>query len=186
MFEKLKKDLQDKMNESFRAFEEQLKGLRTGRASSDLINNILVDAYGGKMPLNQLASVVVQGPLTLNVQIWDDKMIPAIDKAIRESDLGLNPQEDMRGTLRIPLPEMTGERRQEMTKKLGTYTENAKISIRSTRKSGMDALKKAEKNKEISADDLHTYEKIIQTLTDAMIEKVAQLAKTREKDLLSI
>lgn len=185
MFDSLKSTLEKKMQDSQKVFETNMKGLRTGRASPQLLESIEVDAYGSKMPLNHMANVTVQGPLALSVQVFDAQMTPLVEKSIRESGLGLNPQA-AGTTLRIILPDLTEERRKELAKKLTAYAEEARVAIRSVRRQGMDALKKAEKDKEVSEDELRAHEKILQQLTDKAIEKINTLLGTKEKELMKV
>lgn len=185
MFDELKATLQKKMDDSFHVFVQELKGLRTGRASTGLLEPIVVNAYGGKMPLPQVATISVQGPLMLSVQVWDQGLVASVEKAIQESGLGLNPE--VAGTsLRIRLPDLTEERRKELAKALIKYAEEARVAIRSIRRIGMDQLKKAEKDKEVSEDAAHTYADGIQKLTDQMIQKIDKQAKTKESELMTL
>ena len=185
MFDELKEMLHQKMDETFRVFINDIKGLRTGRASTHLLEPVDINAYGGKMPLNQVATISVQGPLILHVQVWDQSLVPSVEKGIQESGLGLNPQ-TAGTTLRIQLPDLTEERRKELSKALIKYTEDARVSVRSVRRMGMDHLKKSEKDKEISEDEAHTYAALVQKMTDQMIQKIDQTSKVKETELMQV
>jgi ribosome recycling factor len=185
MFEELKKTLRAKMDDTQGVFESHLRGIRAGRAQTGLLDNLKVDAYGSKMPINQLASVSVQGPSALAVQVWDAQMVSIVDKSIRDSGLGLNPM--VTGTtLKIMLPELTTERRAELIKQVATHAEEARVSVRAIRRHGMDALKKAEKDKELSEDEVHKNSTTVQKLTDAAIGKIDAAMQAKEKDLLKV
>ncbi|MGB0919365.1 MAG: ribosome recycling factor [Holosporaceae bacterium] len=177
--------LEKKLNDSFNVFQENLKGLRTGRASPNLLDPLVVNAYGSKMPLNQVATVSVQGPTTLAIQVWDQGLVPSVEKSIQESSLGLNPQ--VAGTtLRITLPDLTEERRKELTKQLTKYAEETRVAMRAVRRLGMDALKKAEKDKTMSEDEAHQEGAVIQKLLDKAIEQVEKRLKEKEAELMKI
>ena len=145
-------DIQRRMDGAIESLKREFGGLRTGRASAGLLDPVRVDAYGSKMPLAQVGTVGVPEPRLLTVQVWDKSMVAAVEKAIRESDLGLNPSSD--GMLvRIPIPELSEERRRELTKVAGKYAEQAKVAVRNVRRDGMDMLKRMEKDAEISKDE---------------------------------
>ncbi|MBF0622052.1 MAG: ribosome recycling factor [Magnetococcales bacterium] len=179
------KDLKSRMGKAVGALQEDMNGVRTGRASTSILENIIVNAYGQDMAINQLATLSVPEPRMISVQPWDKGTMTAIEKAIRESDLGLNPLNDGQ-VLRVPLPELTEERRKEMVKLVHKYGEQAKIAVRNIRRDGMDQLKRAEKNKEISQDDLRTHEKTVQELTDTYVKEVDGVIESKEKDVMQV
>lgn len=177
--------LTGRMKKAIQALKDEMGTLRTGRASTSILDNLTADAYGSPMPLSQLATLNVPEPRMITVQPWDKKMVGPIEKAIRESDLGLNPQSD--GMLiRIPMPELTEERRRDIVKVVHKYGEQAKIAVRNIRRDGIDQTKKAEKNKEISQDDLRQYEKNIQDLTDRFVKEVDQAVAKKEDDVMQV
>jgi len=178
-------ELKRRMEGSLTALGTEFSGLRTGRASTSLLDNVMVSAYGSTMPMNQVGSVSVSDSRMLNVNIWDKGLVGAADKAIREAGLGLNPVVD--GTnLRIPIPPLNEERRKDLTKVAGKYAEAARVSIRSIRKDGMDDLKKAEKDGDISEDDLHKFSGDVQKLTDEYIKKIDETLKAKEAEIMQV
>ena len=184
-FSDLKKDLSTKMEKALDVLHRDLAGLRTGRASVSLLDNITVMAYGAPTPINQVASLSTPEARLICVSVWDKSLTSAVEKAIRDSDLGLNPSSD--GTLvRVPLPELTEERRRELSKIASGYAEQAKITIRSVRHDGMESVKSMEKSKLISEDDRKSYEEEIQKLTDATVANADKLASEKQKDIMSI
>ena len=179
------KDLRRRMDGALDALATEFQGLRTGRASTDLLTPIHVDAYGASMPLNQVASISAPEPRMLMVTVWDNSMVKAVEKAIRESDLGLNPMTE--GTvMRIPLPELNQERRAELTKVAGKYAEQARIAIRNIRRDGIDTLKREEKDGDIGQDELHKGQDDIQKLTDEFVSKVDAALAEKEKDIMQV
>jgi ribosome recycling factor len=164
---------------------KDFQGLRTGRASTQLLDDISVEAYGSPMALNQVATVGVPEPRMLSVQVWDKENTKAVEKAIRESNLGLNPQIDGQ-LMRIPLPDLSEERRRELSKIAAKYAENSKISVRNVRRDGMDTLKKMEKDGDISQDDRHLYDEEIQTMTDSCVGKIDDLLSKKEVDIMQV
>ncbi|AWC23874.1 Ribosome-releasing factor [Aminobacter sp. MSH1] len=178
-------DLQRRMEGAINAFKHDLASLRTGRASSNLLDPIQVQAYGSAMPLNQVATVSVPEPRMISVSVWDKSMVGAVDRAIRESNLGFNPIVD--GTnLRIPLPELNEQRRKELVKIAHTYAENAKVATRHVRRDGMEALKKAEKDGDISQDDQRVQSERVQKLTDDTINQVDSLLAGKEAEIMQV
>jgi ribosome recycling factor len=177
--------LRKRMDGALEALRKELQGLRTGRASTNLLEPITVEAYGAEMPLNQVATVTVPEPRMLNVQVWDRGMVKAVDKAIRNAGLGLNPVGEGQ-LLRIPLPELSQERRQELVKVAHKYAEQAKVAIRNVRRDGMDQLKRLERDGEISIDEQGKLSGEVQAATDKHIEQVDQTLKQKEKDILSV
>lgn len=178
-------DLERRMDGALEALRKELSGLRTGRASASLIEPIVVEAYGATVPINQLANVNVPEPRMISVQVWDKGNVKAVEKAIRNSALGLNPAVDGQ-LLRIPLPELSEERRQELVKVAHRYAEQARIAIRNVRRDGMDQLKKLEKDGEISQDDHKVWADEVQSITDKHIELVAELLQQKEKDIVTV
>lgn len=180
-----KDDLKRRMDGAVENFGKEIGGLRTGRASVTLLDPIVVDAYGSKMPLNQVGTVGVPESRMLTVQVWDASLTKATEKAIRDSGLGLNPQAE--GTMiRIPIPDLNEERRTELKKVAGKYAENARISIRNVRRDGMDALKKSQKDGEISEDDLKRLSDDVQKITDGCIQKIDTMLADKEKDIMQV
>lgn len=179
------KDLDRRMDGAVTALGHEFAGLRTGRASPTLLDPIQVDAYGGMMPLNQVAGVTVPEPRLLTVTVWDNTVVKAVEKAIRESDLGLNPQTEG-NVIRIPIPELNEERRTELSKVAGKYAEQARVAVRNVRRDGMDHLKKAEKDGDISEDDSHRIADEIQKLTDNHVKTIDEALAEKEKDIMQV
>lgn len=179
------KDLKRRMEGALTALEKEFQGLRTGRASVNLLEPIMVDAYGSKMPINQVGTVGVPEPRMLTVQVWDKSMTKAVEKAIRESDLGLNPQVDGQ-LLRIPLPDLSEERRGELAKVAAKYAESARIAVRNVRRDGMDSLKKAEKDGDLSQDEKHLYEEEVQEMTDKFVSRIDEALSSKEKEIMQV
>ncbi len=178
-------DAKERMEKSIEAFKHEMAKIRTGKATTALLDGIKVDYYGVMTPLNQVANVSVLDPHTLNVTPWDKGMVEKIDKAILQAELGLNPISD--GTnLRIPIPPLTEERRKELVKLVKKFAEDAKIAIRNIRRDAKDHVKKQEKNKEISEDQMHDLEDEIQKLTDEHIKRVDELFEEKEKEIMEI
>jgi len=178
-------DLKRRMDGALSALDKEFQGLRTGRASVNLLEPIMVDAYGSKMPINQVGTVGVPEPRMLTVQVWDKTMTKAVEKAIRESDLGLNPQVDGQ-LLRIPLPDLSEERRAELAKVAAKYAESARIAVRNVRRDGMDSLKKAEKDGDLSQDERHLYEEEVQEMTDKFVSRIDEALGTKEKEIMQV
>lgn len=179
------KALKQRMEKSIEAYKTDLGGLRTGRASADLLAPVTVNAYGSEMPLNQLGNVSVGDSRLLVVQVWDKTMVESVEKAIRESGLGLNPVTEGT-TVRIPLPELTEERRKELIKVARQYTENARVSIRNIRRDAMDQIKKDQKEGDISEDDAHRLSERVQTITDEYIATIDKLLEAKEEDVMKV
>ncbi|TCT40380.1 ribosome recycling factor [Martelella mediterranea] len=178
-------DIKRRMEASVNAFVGDVSSLRTGRASANILDPVYVEAYGSKVPLNQVANITVPEPRMLSVNVWDKSMVAAVDRAIRESHLGLNPIMDGQ-TLRIPLPELNEERRRSLVKVAHEYAEKARIAIRHVRRDGMDELKKAEKSGDISQDDSHSLSDDVQKLTDDSISRVDDLLADKEKEIMQV
>ena len=181
----IKKDLERRMKGAVEVLQQEFGGLRTGRASTSLLEPVQVMAYGSPMPLNQVGSFSVPEPRMLSVQVWDKSMVGAVEKAIRDAGLGLNPASD--GTLvRIPIPALNEERRQELSKIAGKYAEEARISVRNVRRSGMDNLKALEKDGEISQDEQRGWEKTVQDLTDVYIKEIDETLDAKEAEIMQV
>lgn len=179
------KDLEKRMNGALEALRKEFSGLRTGRASTSLLEPITVSAYGSDMPLNQVAALSVPEPRMISVQVWDKSMVSSVEKAIRTADLGLNPAVD--GTLiRVPLPELSEERRTEIAKVAGRYAEQARVAVRNVRRDGMDQLKKAEKDGDISKDEHHRVGDAVQQLTDQAIKQINELLAQKESEIMTV
>jgi ribosome recycling factor len=178
-----KADLERRMHGAVESLKSDLSGLRTGRAHTALLDPVTVEVYGSLMPLNQVASVSAPEPRMLSVQVWDKSNVGPVDKAIRSAGLGLNPIVDGQ-MLRLPIPEMTQERRKELSKLAGKYAEAARIAVRNVRRDGMDNLKADENKKEISEDERKRHETEVQKLTDATIAELDAAATAKEKEIL--
>ena len=174
-----------KMNKTFEVFTKELSSLRTGRANSNMLDIIKVDVYGQKMPINQLASVTTPEPRMINIQVWDLNNVSLIDSCIRKSELGLNPQIDGQ-LIRLPIPDLSEERRNEMKKLIKSMGEKCKISIRNIRREANDELKKLLKSKDISEDDEKKFEKKIQEVTDQNIKKIDDKVSAKENEIMKI
>jgi ribosome recycling factor len=176
-------DLKRRMHGAVEAFKHDLAGLRTGRASTALLDPVHVEVYGTNMALNQLATVSVPEPRMLSVQVWDRSNVQPVEKAIRSAGLGLNPVTDGQ-MIRLPIPELTEERRKELAKLVGQYAEKARIAVRNVRRDGMDHLKSDEKKHQISEDERKRLEHEVQKLTDDTINEIDSLAEGKEKEIL--
>lgn len=177
--------LKKRMDGALDVLRKELTGLRTGRASANLLEPVTVEAYGSNVPLGQVATITAPEPRMISVQVWDRSMVKAVDKAIRAAGLGLNPVGEGQ-LLRVPLPDLSQERRQELVKVAHRYAEQAKVAVRNVRRDGMDQLKKLESDGEISVDEQGKRSKEVQQLTDKHIEQVDQLLRAKEKDILSV
>ena len=174
-----------KMTKTFDVFLKELSSLRTGRANASMLDLIKVDVYGQKMPINQLATITTPEPRVINIQVWDSNNVNLIDSAIKKSDLGLNPQIDGQ-LIRLPIPDLSEERRIEIKKVIKSMGEKCKVSIRNIRREGNEDLKKKLKSKEISEDDEKKFEKIIQTFTDNFVKKIEEKVSSKEKEIMTI
>ena len=179
------KSYNQKMDKTFNVFINELTSLRTGRANSSMLDLIKVDVYGQKMPINQLGSITTPEPRTINIQVWDLNNVKLIDSAIQKSELGLNPQIDGQ-LIRLPVPNLSEERRNELKKVIKTTGEKCKVSIRNIRREANDQLKSLLKSKEISEDDEKKYEKIIQAFTDEHIKIIDEKIDIKEKEIMTI
>ena len=175
----------DKMTKTLDLLTKELSSLRTGRANASMLDLIKVDVYGQKMPINQLATISVPEPRTINVQVWDINNVPLIDSAIRKSELGLNPQIDGQ-LMRLPIPDLNEERRSELKKIIKSTGEKCKVSIRNIRREANDELKKLLKLKEIGEDEEKKFEKKIQTITDDQIKKIEEKVISKETEIMKI
>ncbi len=174
-----------KMMKTIEVFSKELTSLRTGRANANMLDLVKVDVYGQKMPINQLASVTTPEPRMINIQVWDLNNVSLIDSSIRKSELGLNPQIDGQ-LIRLPIPDLSEERRNEMKKLIKSMGEKCKISIRNIRREANDELKKLLKSKDISEDDENKFEKKIQEVTDQNIKKIDDKVSTKENEIMKI
>ena len=183
--EELLKDLRRRMDGAIEVLRKEYGGLRTGRASASLLEPVQVPAYGGTVPLNQVASVNVPEPRMITVQVWDRGVVKAVDKAIREAGLGLNPQTEGQ-TIRVPIPELNEERRRELTKVAAKYAEEARVAVRHVRQHGIEALRKLEKDSEISQDEQRKVQSDIQRLTDDHIKRIDETLAQKDKEILQV
>jgi ribosome recycling factor len=179
------KNYNQKMDKTFDVFTKELSSLRTGRANSNMLDLVKVDVYGQTMPINQLASITTPESRVINIQVWDLNNVPLIDSAIKKSELGLNPQIDGQ-LIRLPVPDLSEERRNEIRKMIKTMGEKCKVSIRNIRREANDELKKLLKSKDISEDDEKKFEKVVQTFTDDHIKKVDDKVISKEKEIMTI
>tara|TARA_B100001996_G_scaffold211823_1_gene162596 strand:+ start:551 stop:1102 length:552 start_codon:yes stop_codon:yes gene_type:complete len=175
----------EKMNKTFDVFVNELSSLRTGRANASMLDLVKVDVYGQQMPIKQLGSITTPEARTINIQVWDINNVSLIESAIQKSDLGLNPQIDGQ-LIRLPVPDLSEERRNEMKKIIKSTGEKCKVSIRNIRREANDELKKFLKNKDISEDDVKKNEKIIQEYTDNNIKKIDEKVISKEKEIMTI
>ena len=178
-------DVKTRMAKSIASLRDELQGLRTGRASASLLEPVMVEAYGTRMPLQQVATVTVPEARMLMVSVWDRSMAPAVDKAIRNSGLGLNPSTEG-ATIRVPLPELNEERRRELTKVAHKYAEEARVAIRHIRRDGMELLKTLEKGGHISQDDGRLKADIVQKATDGAIGEIDQTLAAKEQEIMQV
>lgn len=179
-----KADIERRMNGAVESLKGDLGGLRTGRANTSLLDPVVAEVYGAMMPLSQVATVSAPEPRMLSVQVWDKANVSAVEKGIAHANLGLNPMVDGQ-TIRLPMPDLTEERRKELAKLAGKYAENAKIAIRNVRRDGMEALKADEKKKEISEDERKRMEEEVQKLTDKYVAEADEAAAKKEQEILT-
>ena len=179
------KDIQRRMEASLASLSNEFVGLRAGRASAGMLEPIMVDAYGSKLPMNQVGTISVPEPRLLTVSVWDASMVPAVEKAIRESDLGLNPAAE--GTMiRVPIPDLSEERRRDMVRVAGRYAEACRVAIRNVRRDGIETIRKAEKDGLISEDDRHGQEGDVQKLTDDYVKRIDDALAAKEKEITQV
>ena len=174
-----------KMDKAIEVFSKELSSLRTGRANAAMLDLIKVDVYGQQMPINQVGSITTPEPRMINIQVWDVNNVPLVDAAIKKSDLGLNPQIDGQ-LIRLPVPELNEERRTELKKIIKSVGEKCKVSIRNIRREANEDLKKLLKSKDIGEDEVKTYEKKIQVITDDHIKSVDEKVSLKEKEIMTI
>ena len=178
-------DIKRRMDGALESLKRDFAGLRTGRASAGLLEPIVVEAYGATMPLTQVGTIGVPEPRLLTVQVWDRSMVGAVERAIRDSELGLNPSADGQ-LVRVPIPELSEDRRKELTKVAGKYSEQAKVAVRNVRRDGMDVLKRKEKDSEISQDEQKKLSDQIQKLTDEHIKMIDEMAVAKDKEIMQV
>ena len=174
-----------KMDKTFEVFIKELSSLRTGRANSNMLDLVKVDVYGQKMPINQLGTITTPEPRMINIQVWDLNNVILIDAAIKKSELGLNPQIDGQ-LIRLPVPDLSEERRNDIKKMIKVMGEKCKVSIRNIRREANDELKKLLKNKDISEDEEKKFEKLVQTSTDNHVKEIDEKIETKEKEIMTI
>ncbi|WP_022726896.1 ribosome recycling factor [Fodinicurvata sediminis] len=179
------KELRRRMDGALEALKREFGGLRTGRASTSLLDPVMVEAYGTQMPLTQVGTVNVPEPRMLTVQVWDRKMIGSVEKAIRDSGLGLNPASDG-SVVRVPIPPLSEERRSELVKIAAKYAEQARIAVRNIRRDGMEALKKLEKDSDISEDEQRRRSDEIQKLTDEHVKSIDEALAAKETEIMQV
>jgi ribosome recycling factor len=175
----------DRMDKCVSALKDEFSSLRTGRASAGLLDQVMVEAYGSKVPISQVGSVSVPEPRSITVSIWDKAVVIAVEKAIRNAGLGLNPVTEGQN-LRIPVPPLTEERRRDLAKLAGKYAEQQKVAVRNVRRDAMDDLKKAEKDSVISQDEQKRFEVEVQKLTDEAVRRVDEALKTKEQEIMQV
>ncbi len=178
-------DIQRRMDGALNNLKNEFAGLRTGRASSGLVENLPVEAYGTPMPLSQLSTISVPEPRMISVQVWDKSLVQAVEKAIRESDLGLNPVVEGQ-LMRLPIPELNEERRQEIVKVAHKYAEQARVAVRNVRRDGMDQLKKLERDGHMSEDEQRLWGDEVQNMTDAVIKGIDDALTTKETEVMQV
>ena len=178
-------DLRRRMDGASEVLRKEFGGLRTGRASASLLEPVTVSAYGGTLPINQLANISVPEPRMITVQVWDRAMVKAVDKAIREAGLGLNPQTEGQ-VIRVPIPDLNEERRRELTRVSAKYAEQARVSVRNVRRDGIEMLRRREKGAEISQDEQRKLQHEIQNLTDDYIRRIDEALAQKDKEILQV
>ena len=179
------KDVRRRMEGALDVLHKEFGGLRTGRAAASLLEPLTVEAYGQPMPMNQVGTIGVPEPRMLTVQVWDKGLVASVEKAIRESDLGLNPSNDGQ-LVRVPIPQLSEERRVEITKIAGRYAEEAKVAVRNVRRHSLDDLKKTEKAGDISQDQLRDYSQEIQDVTDEFVARMDEAMAKKEQEILQV
>tara|TARA_Y100001954_G_scaffold231865_1_gene282134 strand:- start:615 stop:1166 length:552 start_codon:yes stop_codon:yes gene_type:complete len=179
------KTVEEKMEKTLDVLKKEFSGLRTGRASVSFLDPISVEAYGSKVPLNQVSNISVPEARLITVQVWDESLVGTVENSIRNSELGLNPMSEG-NLIRIPIPELSEERRKEIVKIASKYTEDCKIAVRNIRRDAMEKIKQSEKIKEISEDESFQYSEDVQNLTDRLVEKIDLLFSEKEKDILKV
>ena len=178
-------DLVRRMDGAIEVLRREFAGLRTGRATPSLLEPVMVEAYGSEMPLNQLATISVSEPRMLSVQVWDKNMVKPVEKAILNADLGLNPMADGQ-SVRVPIPELNEERREELSRVAAKYAEQARIAVRNVRRDGMDTLKRMEKEGDLSQDEHHLWGGEIQSITDEHVAKVDEMLHAKQEEIMQV
>ena len=181
----LLKDLRRRMDGALEVLRKEFGGLRTGRASASLLEPIMVNAYGNTVPLNQVASINVPEPRMITVQVWDRGVVKAVDKAIRESGLDLNPQTEGQ-TIRVPIPDLNEERRRNLTRVAAKYAEDARVSVRNVRRDGIETLRRLEKESELSQDEHRKQQREVQHLTDEYISRIDESLTQKDREILQV
>jgi ribosome recycling factor len=185
MFDQIKNNIESRMESTTQSAKSEMQGIRAGRASPSMLDSIKIDAYGQKMNINQIGNITTPDPRSINIDVWDSTNITFVEKALRESDLGINPM--IEGNLiRLPLPQLTEERRVEFFKMAGKISENAKVAIRNIRRDGIEQIKKLEKEKEIGQDDSKKFQDQIEKITASQIKIIDDILKAKEEDLKNI
>ena len=184
-FNEIKNNAKTRMDKTLESLRSDFGGLRAGRAHASLLDGIMVEAYGSLTPISQVGTVNVPDPRTLSVSVWDKSLAKSVEKALRESDLGLNPVSDG-ALIRIPIPPLSEERRKELVKVAGKYAEQNKVAIRNIRRDALDEIKKLKKDSQISEDDEKRFENEIQKLTDDSNKKIDEMLETKEKDIMQV
>ncbi len=178
-------DLVRRMDGSTEVLRKEFAGLRTGRATPSLLEPVTVEAYGAQMPINQVATINVPEPRMLSVQVWDKSMTKAVEKAIRDADLGLNPMPDGQ-LVRVPIPELNEERREELSRVAGKYAEQVRIAVRNVRHDGINKLKRMEKDGDLSEDDHRLWADEVQSITDQHVEKIDEMLSTKQTEIMQV
>ena len=178
-------DLVRRMDGSIEVLRKEFAGLRTGRATPSLLEPVTVEAYGTQMPINQVATVNVPEPRMISVQVWDKSMTKAVEKAIRDADLGLNPMADGQ-LVRVPIPELNEERREELSRVAGKYAEQSRIAVRNVRHDGINKLKRMEKDGDLSEDDHRLWDDEVQSITNEHIEKIDEMLETKQTEIMQV
>ena len=178
-------DLVRRMDGAIEVLRREFSGLRTGRATPSLLEPVMVEAYGSEMPLNQVATINVSEPRMLSVQVWDKNMVKPVEKAILNADLGLNPMADGQ-LLRVPIPELNEERREELSRVAAKYSEQARIAVRNVRRDGMDTLKRMEKEGDLSQDEHHLWGGEIQSITDQHVAKIDEMLHAKQEEIMQV
>ena len=178
-------DLNQKMSNAVKHLEKEFNTIRTSRANPSMLDNVFADAYGSKTPLNQLGNISIPDPSTITIQVWDTSLLKNIENSILDSGLGINPQIDGQ-IIRLPIPKLSEERREELTKLAAKYAENSKVVIRNLRRDFLDSQKNLKKNNELSEDDLKKVTNEVQKLTDSCIEKIDEQLKIKKEDILKV
>jgi len=179
------KDIDRRMNGAVETLKHEFSGLRTGRASAAMLDPVVVEVYGTQMPINQVAAISVPEPRMLSVQVWDSSNVSAVEKAIRNSGLGLNPMTEG-SLLRVPVPELNEERRREIGKIAAKYAEQARVAVRNVRRDGMDELKRLEKDGDIGQDDAKRRADEVQSLTDQYVGQIDEMLKSKESEIMQV